>query len=90
MRHAAPLLTAALTILACKAEPIPVVEPTPTPAPSEQPPPPADPRGHWVGSLALPNNQILDWAIAIEPAADAPEGELVAHLWIPTQMLIRT
>jgi pimeloyl-ACP methyl ester carboxylesterase len=90
MRYAAPLLTAALATLACIAEPLPVVEPTPTPAVEETAPPPSDPRGYWVGSLELPNNQSLDWAIAIEPPADAPEGELVAHLWIPTQMLIRT
>jgi pimeloyl-ACP methyl ester carboxylesterase len=89
MRYAAPLLIAALTVLACNAEPPPTVEPTPTPETTDPEPTPVDPRGHWVGSLALPNNQSLDWAIAIESPQDAPEGEPVAYLWIPTQGLIR-
>lgn len=92
MRSTAPILfTAALATLACKVEPPPSVEPQTTATPTaEQPPTPKDPRSHWIGSLALPNGQSLDWAIAIEPPADAPDGEPVAHLWIPEQLLLRT
>lgn len=90
MRSTASIFTLALVMLACKAEP--PVDPTTTTPTSTSPvaePSAVDPRGHWIGSLALPNNQSLDWAIAIEPPADNPEGEPIAHLWIPQQMLIR-
>jgi pimeloyl-ACP methyl ester carboxylesterase len=93
MRQTATLLlTAALALLACKAVP-PVVEPTPAPAPPTtdvKEPSPPDPRGHWIGLLAIPNAPDLEWAIAIDSPPEIPEGEFVAHLWIPSQMLIRT
>jgi uncharacterized protein len=90
MRIASPLLLTAL-LLACKPEP-PPVEPAPAPMPTptaSEAPAPANPRSYWVGSLALPNDQSLDWAIAIEPPPESPEGEPIAHLWIPQQLLMR-
>ncbi|MFO7565896.1 MAG: alpha/beta hydrolase [Enhygromyxa sp.] len=92
MRCTAPLLVSlSLAALACKPEPPPTVEPSPAPAPSaDEAPAPVDPRSYWIGSLALPNNKSLDWAISIEPPPEAPEGEPIAHLWIPEQLLMRS
>lgn len=87
MRSFAPLLLTVALATACKAELAPSVAPKPDPTPTQEQA--QDPRSYWVGSLALPNNQSLDWAIAIEPPADAPEGEAIAFLWIPEQLLLR-
>lgn len=89
MRRIAPL-TCALTLLACTPKQEPVNEPVPvSPEPAEQSEAPVNLRSYWVGSIALPNNQSLDWAIAIEPPAETPDGDSVATLWIPEQLLMR-
>ncbi len=88
--HRLALVPVALALFACKPAPAPSVAPRPAAAdPSEPAPAELDRRGYWIGSLALPDNQSLDWAIAIETPADAPAGELVASLWIPEQMIMR-
>ncbi len=90
MRRIVPPLTCALALLACTPKLESVNEAIPAvPEQPEQAPEPEDPRSYWIGAIALPNNGSLDWAIAIEPPADAPDGDPVASLWIPEQMLIR-
>jgi uncharacterized protein len=86
-RSAIPLL-AILATAACQANP-PSTEPSAAPPTAAEPEPQPQTSQHWLGSLALPNNQSLDWAIAIEPPADDPDGEAIAYLWIPTQMILR-
>jgi uncharacterized protein len=85
---------AALTLLACKPEPAPASDVPPDAAlvAPESAPSDAQP-SYWLGSLALPNDQHLDWAISIAPAEEQgdgdAQGEFEATLWIPQQMVIR-
>lgn len=91
MRRPSRLIPLVLALVACKPEASPV-EPPIVSSVAEQDQSEessALPHHYWIGSLALPNNQGLDWAIAIEPPPDDPKAASVATLWIPEQMLIR-
>jgi len=93
-RTLVPWSFAALSLLACKPAPAPGsdVQPAAVPEAAESAPSDAQP-SYWLGSLALPNDQQLDWAISITPGEEQGDGdgadELAATLWIPQQMVVR-
>jgi uncharacterized protein len=90
VRRTALLLTAALPLLACQPPPMSAEPVAAEPEPEAEAEPEVElaVNSYWVGSLALPNNQSLDWALAITLPEDEQDPG-AAVLWIPEQMLLR-
>ena len=95
-----PLLICALLVglVGCNRTPGPRAEvdakseaDAPAPAPAPAPEANAGPvsYGQWVGAIAVPGSDKLDWAVAVGPS-EAGDGSAEAKLWIPAQMVSGT